>query len=188
MKSDNFYWMRPAGSVQEQGLEALIKHINTHSSTKEMTMVEIGSYIGESTIIFAKYFKKVIAIDPFINDYDPNDICVKWYADFEDSVYNKFLETVQGYDNIKFIRKTSDDAFLDLTQEKIDFVYIDGMHTYDQCLKDITNYRQIVKEGGFVGGHDYKNQDCWGVTDAVNESFSEIDRHFPDLSWVKRLI
>ena len=50
--------------------------------------------IGESTIIFAQHFKKVIAIYPFVNYYDPNDICVKWYADFEDSVYNKFLETV----------------------------------------------------------------------------------------------
>jgi hypothetical protein len=187
MRSDNFYWMRPEGSVQKAGLESLINHINRYSSTKEMTMVEIGSYIGESTIIFAQHFKKVIAIDPFVNDYDPNDICVKWYADFEDSVYNKFLETVQSYDNIEFIRKTSDDAFLDLTQQKIDFVYIDGMHTYDQCLKDIANYRQIVKDGGFVGGHDYQNKDCMGVTQAVNESFPVIDYHFSDLSWVKRI-
>jgi hypothetical protein len=97
------------------------------------------------------------------------------------------LETVQGYDNIEFIRKTSDDAFLDLTQEKIDFVYIDGMHTYDQCLKDIANYRQIVKDGGFVGGHDYQNKDCMGVTQAVNESFPVIDYHFADLSWIKRI-
>jgi cephalosporin hydroxylase len=179
--------MRPEGSVQKEGLESLIKHINTYSSTKDMTVIEIGSYIGESTTIFAKHFKKVIAIDPFINDYDPNDICVKWYADFEDSVYNKFLETIQGYDNIEFIRKTSDDAFLDLKDQSVDFIYIDGMHTYEQCLKDITNYRQITKAGGFVGGHDYVNKDCMGVTQAINESFDEIDRHFPDLSWVKRV-
>ena len=187
MRSDTFYWMRPAGSVQKEGLEALIQHINTYSSTKDMTVIEIGSYIGESTVIFAKHFKKVIAIDPFVNDYDPNDICVKWYADFEDSVYNKFLETIQGYDNIQFIRKTSDDAFAELSNENVDLIYIDGMHTYEQCLKDISNYRQVVKPGGFVGGHDYYNKDCMGVTQAVNESFPLIDRSFPDLSWIKRV-
>lgn len=188
MGSKRIYWMRPEGSKQREGLESLIKHINTYSSTKEMTMIEIGSYIGESTLIFAKYFKKVIAIDPFINDYDPDDICVKWYADFEDTVYNHFLDNIKDYDNIEFIRKTSDDAFLDLTQENVDFVYIDGMHTYEQCLKDIANYRQIVKVGGFVGGHDYQNNDCLGVTKAIDESFTEIDRHFIDLSWIKRMI
>ena len=45
-----------------QGLEDLILHIQKHSDTKNMTMVEIGSYAGESTIIFAKHFKNVIAL------------------------------------------------------------------------------------------------------------------------------
>ena len=37
-------------------------------------MIEIGSFIGESTIIFARNFKHVSAIDPFMDNYDPEDM------------------------------------------------------------------------------------------------------------------
>ena len=37
----------------------LLSMINDLGDTKNMTMIEIGSYMGESTIMFAKKFKKV---------------------------------------------------------------------------------------------------------------------------------
>ena len=119
-----------------QGLEDLILHIQKHSDTKNMTMVEIGSYAGESTIIFAKHFKNVIAIDPFMNDYDPNDITCN-YMELTD-VHKVFNNTVLPFDNIQHIHKTSDDAIDDLIEQKFDFIYIDGLHTYDQIKKDIS--------------------------------------------------
>jgi hypothetical protein len=62
---------------------------------------------------------------------------------------------------------TSDEAVHDIV-EPVDFVYIDGMHTYEQCKKDIINYLPLVKETGVIGGHDYSPS--WtGVVKAVNE-------------------
>ena len=46
------------------------------------TMVEIGSYQGESTIIFAHNMtklKKIYAVDPWLNGYCPGDVCSDEY-------------------------------------------------------------------------------------------------------------
>lgn len=179
---DVVYKMR--SEVYMDGLLDLINHIQSYQDTKELSMIEIGSYVGESTELFSKYFKNVISIDPFINDYDPNDITCS-YMKLED-VYYKFVEVISNYDNITHIKKTSDEAFVDLKNQKFDFVYIDGLHTYDQVKIDIKNYIQLINSNGFIGGHDYHKK--WkGVIDAVDETLGSPDLTFKDTSWIKKL-
>lgn len=158
-------------------LQTMIDYIG---DSKNKTMIEIGSYIGESTKVFADNFKKVICIDPFIDDYDPNDEACKM-AKF-DAVYNKFVENMKPYNNVVHIKKTSDDAISDI--EKVDFIYIDGMHTYDQVKKDILNYINVLNIGGHIAGHDYNT--FWSnVLNAVNDTIGNPDMVFNDSSWVK---
>ena len=176
---NDFFQMRDQYTTE--ALEDMIQYIG---DAKNKTMIEIGSYTGESTTVFAKYFKKVISIDPFINDYDPNDEACKM-ADFED-VYKKFIENTKQYPNIEHIRKTSDEAVLDIN-EKVDFVYVDGMHTFNQVTSDIINYKQIVKQGGHIGGHDYNPQVWAGVVEAVNKTLGQPDQTFKDTSWIKKI-
>ena len=52
----------------KEGLQELISKL-----PKNCVMAEIGSYIGESTELFAKSCKKVYAIDPWKNYYDESD-------------------------------------------------------------------------------------------------------------------
>ena len=54
-------------------------------------------------------------------------------------------------------------AFIDT----LDAAFIDGLHTYDQCKKDIIDARRIVKSDGFFVFHDMKLE---GVDSAVRES------------------
>jgi predicted O-methyltransferase YrrM len=169
--------------LYSNGLISLIEHINTIQPTNEMTMVEIGAYVGESTTLFAKKFKKVITIDPFINDYDPNDITCQ-YMELE-LVYERFLENIKPFENISHIRQTSDEAIFQLMKE-VDFVYIDGLHTYDQVKKDIANYKPLIISNGFIGGHDY-HQVWQGVVNAINECLGTPDKTFVDTSWIKQL-
>lgn len=50
-------------------------------------------------------------------------------------------------------RMTSDN-FFDLNKEKFDLIFIDGLHTYEQSLKDIQNALNVIKENGFILVHD----------------------------------
>jgi len=164
-----------------QGLTDLITYLNSTKNTKDMTMIEIGSYAGESTRLFSEVFKKVISIDPFMNDYDKNDITCD-YMDL-DKVYFHFINNISQHSNIEHIRKTSDEAIFDLKNLKVDFVYIDGLHTYEQVKKDIINYKPLINSGGFIGGHDYSPH--WqGVKNAIDEEFPLLDRTFIDTSWI----
>ena len=49
----------------------------------------------------------------------------------------------------------------------LDFVYIDGDHSYEACLADLLNYYSKVKTGGLIAGHDY-GREVNGVEDAVD--------------------
>jgi predicted O-methyltransferase YrrM len=170
----DFFEMRNRDNTD--GLYSLIEYINLITPTKNMRMVEIGSYIGESTSIFCENFKEVVAIDPF---YKHNSEL--------DNVYLEFINRTSKYDNISYIRKKSDDAILDLTNEKFDFIYIDGLHTYEQVKNDILNYLPHINKNGFISGHDY--QPNWkSVVDAVNETIGVPDKLFTDTSWVKNII
>lgn len=173
--------MRQPGSVK--GLLEMIQQIG---DTKNKTMIEIGSFIGESTIIFAEHFKEVIAIDPFLPDYDSNDPTSNFNFD---EVYEEYLRRTSPYKNIKTIRATSDDAIKELNGKTYDFVYIDGLHTYDGVKTDIINYQPLIKSGGVIGGHDYTDQlpHLIGVFEAVNEMFNKPDKIFRDNSWIKKL-
>lgn len=179
-KKNTLYVMRP----NYKGLEELVEYINKYSNTNKMDMIEIGSYVGESTQFFLKNFKRVLSIDPFLNNYDLNDPACN-HLDF-DKVYNIFKENIKQYSNINHIRKKSDDAIKDIIGNKYDMVYIDGLHTYDQVNKDIINYKQIIKENGFISGHDYHPN--WnGVRKAVDELLGKPDMVFSDFSWIKRI-
>jgi len=158
-----------------EGLLDLIKELGDNS---EKTMIEIGSFVGESTVLFARSFKKVIAIDPFLADYDPADP-TSYLFEFK-NVYQTYLDRTGDHQNIDTIVSTSDAAVDFLKGLKYDFVYIDGLHTYDGVKTDIINYLPLVKDGGVIGGHDYTNQipHLVGVYDAVNEMFGAPDKVF----------
>lgn len=179
---NQFYVMRD--SEQRKGLEDMINWINNISPTKNMNIIEIGSYTGESTRMFADNFNQVISVDPFVNDYDPNDLACS-YAPFE-LVYKQFLINTLPYTNIKSIRDTSQNAFDILKHFEWDIVYIDGAHTVDGVFWDIDNYKSIIKAGGFVAGHDYG----WGnIRHNLGLIFDDkVDAVFVDGSWIKQIL
>tara|TARA_B110000037_G_scaffold119870_1_gene137016 strand:- start:1 stop:681 length:681 start_codon:yes stop_codon:yes gene_type:complete len=51
------------------------------------------------------------------------------------------------------IRKTSDDFFKN-NKEKFDIIFIDGLHHYEQVIKDINNAINILNDNGHILVHD----------------------------------
>jgi hypothetical protein len=106
------------------------------------------------------------------------------YAPF-DKVYQQFLRNTLPIHNIKSIRDTSENALSLLKEGEWDLVYIDGIHTLEGVWFDIQNYKNIIKSGGFICGHDYG----WGnVRHTIGQLLDDkVDSTFIDGSWVKQL-
>lgn len=57
--------------------------------------------------------------------------------------------------NFTLIEKFSEIAVQDIPYDSLDFVYIDGDHSYDYAMLDIILWTRRVRPGGIVSGHDY---------------------------------
>ena len=77
---------------------------------------------------------------------------------------------VTGTPCYEFHRMRSDKAVELFTDGSLDFVYIDGNHSYNYCLKDLEMYTPKVKAGGLVLCHDYSDTDLpsLNIKHAVN--------------------
>lgn len=64
----------------------------------------------------------------------------------------------------------------------VDAVYVDSVHTYRDTLEAIRRWREKVKPGGLLAGHDYAAY-FPGVVQAVEEALGRPQRVFADTSW-----
>ena len=71
--------------------------------------------------------------------------------------------------------------------EPLDFIYIDGQHTYEAVTHDIRHATHLVKPGGIIAGHDYYPAEHrlnakFGVGKAVREHYGK-NHHFYISDW-----
>ena len=57
--------------------------------------------------------------------------------------------------NIILIENFSEIAVQEIPYDSLDFVYIDGDHSYDYVMTDIILWARRVRPGGIISGHDY---------------------------------
>lgn len=153
--------------VSGYGIIELISHIEN----------PIGLEIGTDQGITAKYLLSsrddlfLHCVDPYINYIDWNGNNLNERIMVEDIMLNNLK---QFQDRYTLHKKTSDDAVDDFEDNSFDFVFIDGLHEYDQVLKDCHNYYGKVKTNGLFCGHDYTV--IAGVNRAVNEFSNGIQK------------
>lgn len=90
----------------------------------------------------------------------------------QDGYYEMSLgKTDFAADRRQVLRLRSVEAAKHVPDNSLDFVFIDGDHSYEGCKSDIEAWFPKVKPGGLLCGHDYKNVDCPfpGVDKAVEE-------------------
>ena len=126
----------------------------------EMGLTE-GAEIGVARAIFSRYMFKHIP-DLHLFCIDPWRLKLRGK-----SCYNSTMSRLAGQ-NATIIRKTSMDALDDVPDESLDFVNIDGDHTFDFVMTDIIWWSKKVKFGGVVAGHDYYRFRRGGVVPAVD--------------------
>lgn len=169
------------------GLRSLAEDIKSQLGDN-ITLVEIGSYMGESAEIFAQVMPnaKIICIDPFEGKFDDLDPCS--HDDYSE-VEQQFDLRTSAYPNIRKMKGYSTDF-----QINCDAIYIDGRHSYEGVKEDILHWKPFVKS--IISGHDYYLEDTQlyknsphvqGVIKAVREVLGEADSTYSDFSWLKKV-
>lgn len=101
------------------------------------------------------------------------------FTRFYDNVYKSVVDKFKGDSRVTVCRMTSDEWFANQDDDILDWIYVDGDHSYEGCLKDLNNALSKVKKGGMILGDDYGHAGArWqkpGVTKAVNEFCLEND-------------
>lgn len=158
---------RGRGGSQELGLLELMEKLPSG-----ITMVELGSAFGESAEVFLSTGKvnKIYCIDPF--------------TDIEREI--AFDLRLANDKRVVKIKEKSENVTHLFAEKSIDFVYIDAIHTKEALLRDIKNYKPTVKDGGWIGGHDYSFSFI-GVVEAVFINFTFPHFVFRDSSWLVKL-
>jgi len=180
--------MRPVA-----GLEELVD-----SLPSGITMVEIGSFSGESTEVFIRSgkIKKIVCVEPWSDIiYEPmrllgNEV----FQRFQSRIAKLKLELPELPEIVISRRLSAHTAPL-LKDGEYDFIYIDGDHSYKGVKEDIINYFPKLKEDGILAGHDYYPNEFFvndkfieifpDVPVCVDEMIGKPDKVFPDTSWLK---
>jgi hypothetical protein len=86
------------------------------------------------------------------------------------------LRTEKYVERRRFLVMSSAQASFLVPDGQLDFVYIDGNHSYESVMTDMHCWFPKVREGGLVSGHDWNK---YGVRKAVNEY---TDKTKPEIS------
>lgn len=137
---------------------------------KFKTGAEIGVRGGDYTEVLCKSIptlEKLLAIDPWeVVAEDPSSIA--YGESRQHNYYERAKRRLKKYPQVEIVRKLSNDAVRDIPFNSLDFVYIDGAHTFDYVMLDLIEWTKRVRPGGIVSGDDYYIMRHGNVMGAVN--------------------
>ncbi len=169
------------------GLKTLCSTLVNRYGDRLKSMVEIGAYAGESTLIFRNGLPNVVirSIDPWQNGFDDKDPASHSDMRSAELKYDKIAS-----ENPKIIKyKGVSSDFHNFPEfQKVHFVYIDGSHAYKDVKADIDFWLPRCKLA--IAGHDYTCGNAWAaeLRRAVDEGIGgKPDMTFEDMSWIKFL-
>lgn len=185
LKYDAFIWsrgLRKADKIATDmtGPEKIALYRLVHES-KPQVIVEIGSYLGASSLFMARAAQAVapscrlFCVDTWQNDAMP---------DGHRDTFAEFSHNTQSHQSIiEAIRLKSDKAAKEFEQ-KIDLLFIDGDHDYEGVNLDWQSWSPHLRQNATVVLHDVG----WapGVQRVVEDSILPISSavgRLPNLFW-----
>ena len=133
--------------------------------------VEVGSFSGVSSRVLSLHCGLLHCVD-------------HWSLGAVAQAEQMFDAMLPDYPNIVKVKLPSVQAAQQYADHSLDFVYIDADHAYSSVVEDITAWKNKVKHGGFIAGHDSYMLE---VLQAVRDCLDEPDHFFTDTSWLVKL-
>jgi hypothetical protein len=137
------------------------------------TAVEVGVAEGK----FAKDFLavwpgKYVMVDRWchIEGYDD----VMNGPDEEHEIrYRQAMDVAAPHkDRVAVLRMDSAEAAATFADGSLDFVYLDGDHSFQGVMRDLAAWVPKVRPGGVIAGHDYYDKQPFAVRSAVRTFFN----------------
>jgi hypothetical protein len=127
---------------------------------KALPKRSVGAEVGVNRANFSRRILKMVKpaklylIDPYIG---------------RDELYSEVSKKLPR--NLSIIRKKSEEALKEFKNDSLDWIYLDGDHTYEAVKKDLELSWEKVKKGGMITGDNYHYAGDWndGVRIALNE-------------------
>jgi predicted O-methyltransferase YrrM len=150
------------------GLADMMREI----SKPEFSMVEIGSFAGVSSILFAQFCQHVVCVDPFLEyaELNSDKLC---------TAEAMFDIMTADYANITKIKAKSLDAVTMIVDGSLDLVYIDGAHDIPSVVADLRGWMPKIKKGGWLCGHDIDIDVRLAVEQVIGKDYIT----YADTSW-----
>lgn len=162
---DNMPILATPRDGRERGRQAIAQVMAELGFTRGM---EIGTKYGQSARIWAEAIPHLtlVCIDPYKAYHHSNQ--EKQDKIYEDAKRNIARHAEETGAEILLDRRESLEVVSSLEDEIVDFVNVDGNHTFDACVQDIIQWVPKVKPGGLVLVHDYCTFRLSGVIRAVD--------------------
>lgn len=123
------------------------------------TGVEVGSAFGQfaSRVLSQWKGKQLFMVDPW-EKQPPNSYLegTNDTAPFEEW-YQQCQKIAENDNRAMLLKKLSVAAAVEFPLGSLDWVYIDGNHSFGHVMQDLDAWHPKVKLGGLVGGHDFYN-------------------------------
>lgn len=151
------------------GLVPMIKELGN-----KVVGCELGTSYGFNLVYFLDNIPNlhtVYAIDPYAPYHDgPSGFVPKEVMDKVRDLFR--INTAPYQDKVIFLNESGDTAHTKIPDGTLDYIFIDGDHSYEAVYKDLRNYFSKVRPGGIFSGHDYSWE---GVSRAVAEFQKEFN-------------
>jgi hypothetical protein len=137
-------------------------------------VVEVGSYLGRSTIVLGSVVK-AIAPQAFVYAVDPHEGQVgaaDQYMHTTAPTLARFQRNLAQAGLSKVVIPIQQLSYEVVWEQPIAFLLIDGLHDYVNVARDFHHFAHWVTVGGFIAFHDYADY-YPGVKRFVNELLAQ---------------
>lgn len=185
--------MRDRPAVAHRGDE-ILKRLPPDNAV----MAEVGVRAGKlSEYLLRKHQGLVLyAVDNWLPQsrrpktyVETGDNCAKWSNDEAKRVYQEAVKRLEPFDvRAQIIKKNSKTAVKKFDDGALDLVFLDADHSEDRLTKDIEVWLEKIKVGGWIGGHDYGNEDPrfnFAVKKVVDSLFDNAELGKNHTWWVR---
>ena len=118
---------------------------------KNINALELGSYEGNSSVFFLKYFKNIrlTCVDTFKGSIEQGN------QNFN-IVFDNFNFNIKDFkDSVDVIESDSNNFFENINKSNYDLIYIDGSHYSKDVLDDAINSFKVLNKNGFMIFDDF---------------------------------